>query len=139
MDLFNGRSRRRTGGRWDWTTGRDGHSQRPAQSRNLRTRLGLSAGQALKFRLGFADRLGEKVLLIAASQAKESYTADTVGGSSLRVDSPVLQGQEAAGGMVGVRIRKNRVARQRTLERSSKRGLKDLDWRKAMTFARASG
>jgi hypothetical protein len=100
MDLFNGRSRRRTGGRWDWTTGRDGHSQRPAQSRNLRTRLGLSAGQALKFRLGFVDRLGEKVLLVAASQANESYTADTVGGSSLRVDSPVLQGQEAAGGML---------------------------------------
>jgi hypothetical protein len=36
-----------------------GPSQRLAQGRNLRARLGLSAGQALKFRLGFVDRLGE--------------------------------------------------------------------------------
>jgi hypothetical protein len=49
----------------------------------LRARLGLGAGWALKFRLGFIDRLGEKILLIIFSQAVESHMEDVAFGTSM--------------------------------------------------------
>jgi hypothetical protein len=62
-------------------------SQRLAQGRNLRTRLGLSAGQALKFCLGLIDCVGEKVLLVGPCQAERWYMAHAARATSLLPDT----------------------------------------------------
>ena len=71
-------------GHWGYVgANRSDICQRLSQGHNLRARLGLGAGQAFEFRLGFVDCLGEKILLIGSFQAARSYMEDVARGTAM--------------------------------------------------------